>query len=117
MIVDGRVLGTAPLELHFTHYGPRLVRAELLEASGGKTLVAQQQVELDPPWYGSFPFDIVSELLLPIWRTDYHRVVLILEPGGASHASRAASLEDPEARDDAAIRRARALQRWTPGEP
>ena len=31
-------------------------------------------LELDPPWYGAFPFDIFSEVLLPLGWSDIHEV-------------------------------------------
>lgn len=111
VIVDGKVLGQAPLEVHFTHYGARLIRAEL-RGETGRSLAAQIEVDLQPPWYGAFPFDLFSEIVFPVWRTDFHAVSLRLEPGGSAPAVAG----DPASRDAAALDRAKALRRWTPGE-
>jgi hypothetical protein len=107
--VDGKFLGEAPLELHFTHYGERRVRV----AKRGYGAV-ENVVSLEPPWYGLFPFDLFSEVLVPVWRTDYQDANFTLTP-----ESEQPSLTEEERRkgDDAAIARGRALQSWAPGVP
>jgi PEGA domain-containing protein len=109
IVVDAKPTGPAPLDLHFTHYGVRLVRAEL--AGHEPREVA---VELEPPWYGKFPFDLVTEILFPVWRTDFHEVRIALEP---TRPAKQASPEEVQRRDREAIESAQALRRWVPGEP
>ncbi|HKE01518.1 MAG TPA: PEGA domain-containing protein, partial [Planctomycetota bacterium] len=66
VIVDGLALGRAPLDLHYAHYGTRRVRVEMRDREPHEVLVP-----LEAPWYGSFPIDLFTEILVPIWRTDY----------------------------------------------
>ncbi len=108
ILVDGNLVGESPLDLHFTHYGPRTVRAEL----PGRR-IAEQIVDLDAPWYGWFPIDIVSEVILPLWRTDHRSVLLVLPEGSSEPGIDPATLD---AAGDAAIERAWQFRRWVPGD-
>ncbi len=76
MRLDGKTVGTTPMDFRFTHYG---VRRITLYKPGYRTY--SEQIELDPPWYGHFPIDIVSEVLFPIGWTDRRRYHVALEQG------------------------------------
>jgi hypothetical protein len=107
--VDGKFLGQSPLELHFTHYGDRRVRV----AKRGFAPV-EKVVSLEPPWYGMFPFDLFSEVLIPIWRTDFQDANFALAP---ESEQRGLTEEERRQRDDAAVARGRAVRGWAPGAP
>ncbi|MBL8861349.1 MAG: PEGA domain-containing protein [Planctomycetes bacterium] len=72
--LDDTVVGSTPYEIPFDAYG---VRRVTLYKQGFAT--ASQQVVLDAPWYLAFPFDIVSEVLLPFGWKDVHRVDITLQ--------------------------------------
>src|SRR5690242_11829197 len=68
--LDDQTVGTTPLDLPFAHYG---IRRVTLYKPGFRT--HSEQIELEAPWYGRFPIDIVTEVLLPIgWKDNrkYH---------------------------------------------
>ena len=73
--IDESIVGTTPYTLRFDAYGTRRVT---LYRDGYRT--ATRTVPLVPPWYGRFPLDIVSEVLLPVGWHDDHRVDFDLEP-------------------------------------
>jgi hypothetical protein len=73
--LDDTVIGTTPFQTSFEAYGTRRVT---LYKDGFRTQT--KLVELVPPWYGRFPFDIVSEVLLPIGWHDRHAVMMELVP-------------------------------------
>jgi hypothetical protein len=74
--IDEEYKGRTPLTLPFTHYGKRRVSL-YLEGH----IASSEVVSLSPPWYGRFPLDIFSEVLIPVgWhQTVRHHVEL--EPG------------------------------------
>jgi hypothetical protein len=74
--VDGERVGQTPLRLPFQHYGVRRV-SFYLEGHEARSVL----VEVDPPWYGVFPLDIFSEIVLPVGWRDQHRVHAVLEEG------------------------------------
>jgi hypothetical protein len=76
--LDDTVVGTTPFETSFEDYGTRRVTLYL---DGFRS--QSQLVEVSPPWYGRFPFDLVSEVLLPFGWRDRHdvRVELVPESG------------------------------------
>ena len=74
--VDGEILGTTPVELKFVHYGGRRVTLYL-----EGYLTDSRVVELSPPWYGYFPFDILSEVLIPVGWQDRHQLQVVMQPG------------------------------------
>ncbi len=74
--LDGVRVGTTPCEIPFEHYGVRRVGLYL---SGYRSY--SRSVEIEPPWYGQFPFDIVSEVLLPLGWNDTHVVHVKLVQG------------------------------------
>jgi len=75
VLLDHQVVGTTPLELEFIHYGTRRLGLEL----EGYQLY-ERDLELPAPWYGRFPLDIVSEVLLPIGWEDHKVARVALEP-------------------------------------
>ncbi len=74
--LDGRHMGTTPVEIEFQHYGTRRV-ALYLDGYVSHSAV----VELRPPWYGRFPFDLLSEVLVPVGWRDGHALHATLEEG------------------------------------
>lgn len=108
VFVDGRSLGSAPVEYVFTHYGVRRIR---VEHAGFQPL--EQVFEIDAPWYGAFPFDLFSEVLIPLWREDHRELSVALQPKGVGGED---SEELAMKREAAAVLRAKALRRWIPNE-
>ena len=76
ILLDDQVIGETPHRHEFYHYG---VRRVCLSKEGHRT--CSQLVELEAPWYGRFPLDIVSEVLLPIGWRDRRHVELVLPEG------------------------------------
>jgi len=76
--LDGERVGVTPLELEFEHYGRRRVA---IYAEGFRTY--SRIVDLAPPWYAQFPFDVLTEVLVPVGWRDEHRVHARLQPGVA----------------------------------
>jgi hypothetical protein len=74
--LDGELQGPTPVEIPFEHYGRRRVTLYL-----DGYLTDSRVVDLRPPWYGYFPFDILSEVVLPVGWRDQQRVHVVLEPG------------------------------------
>lgn len=72
--LDDTVVGTTPYTTTFDAYGTRRVTLYL---PGYRSLT--HVFEMKPPWYGNFPFDVVSEVLLPFGWHDRHVVPLTLE--------------------------------------
>jgi hypothetical protein len=77
--LDDTVVGTTPFKMGFEAYGTRRVTL-YLEGYRSKS----ELVDVDPPWYGRFPLDIVSEVLLPFGWHDLHPVMIALEPEGGT---------------------------------
>jgi hypothetical protein len=73
--VDGERLGLTPVSSDFTYYGTREVT---ISAPGYETLTVSQPVP--PPWYQIFPFEFVSDNLLPFRVTNRHEFVYQLRP-------------------------------------
>lgn len=73
--LDDTVVGTTPFQMRFDAYGTRRIT---LYREGYRT--ASRVVALEPPWYGRFPLDIVSEVLLPFGWRDTHSEDFPLEP-------------------------------------
>jgi hypothetical protein len=71
--VNGRSVGAAPAELPFTYYGTVRVDAWTPDRPG-----VTQYVELDPPWYQRFPFELFAELFDPRTHVDRHEVTIEL---------------------------------------
>lgn len=107
--VDGKYLGESPLVLHFAHYGDRRIR---ISKRGFSTI--ERVVPIDAPWYGAFPFDVVSEVLIPVWRTDFRETDFVLTPRTEAAGLTEAALLREEAE---ALAHARALNTWVPGDP
>jgi len=76
VLLDDEVIGATPRRHEFYHYG---VRRLCLSKEGHRTRI--ELVELKAPWYGRFPFDIVSEVLLPIGWEDRRHVEITLPQG------------------------------------
>ena len=66
--LDDVVIGPTPQKVEVFHYG---VRRVTLYKEG--YLTYSEEIDLSPRWYARFPFDLVSEVLLPFGWKD-HRV-------------------------------------------
>jgi hypothetical protein len=74
--LDGQLVGSTPCEVPFLHYGTRRVTLYL---EGYRTY--SRVVEVRAPWYGRFPLDIVTEVLVPLGWRDVHGIHVTLAPG------------------------------------
>jgi len=76
--LDDTVVGTTPFQTRFEAYGTRRVTL-YLDGYRSQTKL----VDVKPPWYGRFPLDIVSEVLLPFGWRDRHPVMMeLVQEGG-----------------------------------
>ena len=67
--LDGVRVGSTPCEVPFDAYGMRRVT---LYRDGYRTY--SRVVDIAPPWYGRFPIDILTEVLVPFGWRDVHDV-------------------------------------------
>jgi hypothetical protein len=77
--VNGQEVGRTPLDHPFSFYGTVEVA---LRAQGCTSY--REDVVLSPPWYEVFPFDLFSELLVPVTFRDVHAVEVRLTPTPAA---------------------------------
>lgn len=73
--LDDTVVGTTPYRTAFDAYGTRRIT---LYHEGYRTVSAVEEVE--PPWYGRFPFDVFSEIVFPFGWHDPHPYHFTLVP-------------------------------------
>jgi hypothetical protein len=74
--IDGQRYGVTPLEVPFDYYGRRRITLYL---DGYHTW--SSVIPIEPRWYGYFPVDIFSEVLIPVGWKDVHEIYVELEPG------------------------------------
>jgi hypothetical protein len=74
--LDDEHVGRTPVKVPFEHYGTRRVTYYL---EGYRTV--SKQLELAPRWYARFPFDLFTEVLLPVGWRDRRRYHEELVPG------------------------------------
>ena len=103
ILLDGRDIGTTPLEYSFDHYGTRRVT---LIMDG--FLSHSEVLVMRPPWYGRFPFDLVSEILVPFGWRDEHALRVELEQGRST-------IDEPDL--ESVLRRADTLRTAGPEGP
>lgn len=101
--LDDEMVGVTPCEVPFLHYGTRRV-TYYLEGSRTRSFL----VDVRAPWYGRFPIDIVSEVLIPVGWVDRKRIHVEL-PSGLEPA------DQPTQRS--VLDRAEALRRAGPNGP
>jgi hypothetical protein len=101
--LDDEMVGVTPCEVPFLHYGTRRV-TYYLEGSRTRSFL----VDVRAPWYGRFPIDIVSEVLIPVGWVDRKRIHVEL-PSGSEPA------DQPTQRS--VLDRAEALRRAGPNGP
>ena len=77
VFLDGVPRGSTPLKLSFEYYGEREVELRL---AGHRIL--RDRIDLDPPWYQTFPLDFFCENLLPFRWVDSREFEGLLEPVG-----------------------------------
>lgn len=98
--MNGRRVGTTPVDVPFLHYGRYRVDAW---AEGCEPTTTW--VDVDAPWYQQPGIDLFAEVLDPFHHTDRHTVSLVLadrtedhDPAIAPEEVAAATLESLEAR-------------------
>lgn len=74
--LDDERVGITPVKVPFEHFGTRRVT---FYKPGYQTTT--RRIKLRAPWYGRFPLDIVSEVLLPFGLRDRRKVHQALVPG------------------------------------
>jgi hypothetical protein len=74
--LDDVVVGVTPLRVPFEHYGTRRVAFYL---PGYRS--ESRRIRLRSPWHARFPFDLVTEVLLPLGLRDRRKVHQVLIPG------------------------------------
>jgi len=74
--LDGRAVGTTPVRIPFEAYGSRRVT---IHKPGFRT--RNVRIDLHAPWYGRFPLDVISEVLLPIGWEDRRALEVELVAG------------------------------------
>jgi hypothetical protein len=74
--LDGHNWGPTPVTIEFLHYGVRRVSLYL-----PGHVSHSRVIEMKPPWYGRFPLDLFSEVIVPVGWRDRHTVHAVLEPG------------------------------------
>ena len=85
--LDEEVIGRTPLEHEFLHYGRRRLTLYL---PGYRTW--SRRVEPEAPWYSRFPFDFVTEVLIPLGLTHRYAYEAVLvedtgdDPSGTAPA-------------------------------
>lgn len=79
VFLDDERVGVTPCELRYTWYGTRDVSLELKGYHG-----VRDRVRLLPPWWQIFPFDLVTDLLVPFTLTDRVERFYVLERAGVS---------------------------------
>lgn len=79
--VDEEPVGKTPVEYSFAHYGRRRVRVGPLRDEKGlaQFLSTERIVELEGPWYETFPIDFFFEVLWPGTLVDRHEIELELK--------------------------------------
>ena len=103
MRLDDDLVGVTPVELTFEHYG---VRQATFYKDGYRPM--SLLIDLKKPWWGYFPLDLFSEILLPFGWRDRTAVAVELEPELCE-----VSMEEIEA----VLRRADSLRRAGPDGP
>ncbi len=96
--LDEDLIGRTPLEFPFEHYGDRRLSLYLSGYS-----VYSERLRLKTPWHARFPFDIFTEVLLPLnlkYEKDVH-VVLDLDDGARVQGNLSSFVERAEAIRDA----------------
>ena len=75
VFVDGKASGETPVEIPFVCYGEREI---VLEKNGYLSREVLESVRA--PWWQVFPFDFITDVLLPIPLRDVHKLEYTLEP-------------------------------------
>jgi hypothetical protein len=95
VVIDGEVRGETPHVERYVHYGTREVT---LIKPGFRT--HRKMVELDAPWWQVFPFDLLTDVVLPFTFTDKVELAVPLEKepeaGGAFQETYQRALEARE---------------------
>ena len=73
--IDGTAAGATPVTVPFEHHGTRRVTLYLEDY-----LVWSEAVEIEAPWWATFPLDLITDNLVP-WRLrDEHELEVALTP-------------------------------------
>jgi hypothetical protein len=103
VLLDGTGLGVTPVEHDFVHYGTRRLTLYL-----DGYLTSSEVIDMSPPWFGRFPLDLITEVLVPFGWRDEHTYHADLVPGRSRIA-------DPDLRS--VLRRAETLRTAGPEGP
>jgi len=101
--LDDQIVGWTPYTTSFEAYGTRRVT---LYRSGYRS--ASKLIVLRPVWYGRFPFDVLSEVVVPVGWHDRQFVDITLEPESGE-------VTEPDL--EAVLQRAESLRMATPEGP
>jgi hypothetical protein len=71
---DGERLGQTPIVINYEHYGTREIT---LVKEGYRS--HRQLVVLNSPWWQVFPFDLITDVVLPFTFTDRVELAVTLE--------------------------------------
>lgn len=80
--LDDKVVGRTPADIEFEHYGRRRLS---IYRPGYRTHT--ESLKIRSPWWTRFPFDIVSEILLPFGWDDVHVRKIALVPDTGEEAA------------------------------
>ena len=98
--LDGERKGTTPHDEHYAYYGTREL---VLIKPGYRT--NRQTLPLDSPWWQIFPFDFVTDVVIPFTLTDRVEVHVVLEKElSIQEAAKEALQHAEEARQKASAR-------------
>lgn len=82
VVLDGQDVGVTPVDVPYVWYGEREV---VLYKEGHRSV--RKSVALNAPWWQIFPFDLVTDVLLPVTLTDRVEVLVPLPPETFDRAS------------------------------
>ena len=91
--LDNEVIGQTPLDHEFDHFGGRSLTLYLEGHRPGL-----RTIDIEPPWYATFPMDLFTELLFPVGYRFVHteRFALVPEAGLVSEPDLEEALERAE---------------------
>ena len=77
--MDDEEVGRTPCEVEYTWYGTREIAVEL---PGHRSV--RRLVDLPPPWWQVFPFDLITDVVLPFTIRDQRNLGCTLPPEPAN---------------------------------
>ncbi len=109
--IDEQHVGATPLDFQFSHYGARRIRVGPLRDENDKRTHVEMErvVDIEAPWYESWPIDFFAEVLYPGRLVDEHRVPAFVLPTVTAEPEDEAAARIERLRADADAFRERAL--------